>query len=1371
MRGALLTQDFISQGILLTDAWRALDDGRFEAFHDALRTVYVRVEGDTRLNEAQTEAELIIPTLEALGWSCLPQQQANSRGRADVPDTLLFAQRHAHDLALTETQPGGRFRHGKAIVESKRWLRPLDRSGQDRGEIETPSSQMLRYLTRAEAISERAVMWGLLTNGRHWRLYWQGARSRSEEFVEFDIASLIGVRGLDADLLAAPIGDAQHALKAFYLLFSAQAFLPQAGDAQHRSFHQLALEESRHWESRVSNALGRRVFDEVFPALVVALVVADPEARVEERAYREQIKRAALTLLYRLLFVLYAEDRDLLPARDRRYDDYSLRRIRQDVADRSDHHDVFAAGMHRYWQHLCDLFHAIAMGEPTIGLPAYNGGLFDDAREPILARIALGDAVVAPLLDALSRELGNDQRRHWINYRDLSVQQLGSIYERLLEQAVVSDGAGGVRVEPASFARRVTGSYYTHDDLVKLLIVESLGPLVAEQHARFDTRFHELLAMGGGVDARRQSLEVDDPAVALLSLKICDPAMGSGHFLVSLVDYLADQALEASASAAAIMARDAPDWHYESPLLGRIRGIRTRILTNARAGGWTVAENQLDDRHIVRRMILKRVIHGVDKNPMAVELAKLSLWLHTFTVGAPLSFLDHHLRCGDALFGERLSEVVADLRARGGLLAQNDLTTIGMAVHALNDIGELTDVDIAEVHQSQRLLEEAQRGLQPLRRLLDFWHALRWLAPLDAPKKLRGPRHAAVADLLSGRFGGNLLMLVNDRAHATDIADHDKAEAINALLQDCRALSREEAFMHWELAFPTAWRGLETGDPQGGFDLVIGNPPWDRMKLQEVEWFAERRPEVAHQARAADRKRMIARLEQDGDPLWQDYREAAERTDTMARVARASRQYPLLSSGDINLYSLFVERAACIVRRQGVVGLLTPSGIAGDLGAAKFFRGISTSGRLGLLFDFENKKTFFPDVHASFKFCALVFGGVLRRFANARCAFYLHRIEQLNDVDRIIPLDAADFAAVNPNTGTAPIFRSRRDAEITTRIYRSHPVLVNRSAEFDDPPGPARALWPVKYSTIFHMTNDSGLFKCREELEQEGWYPIGSSVWRRGEEKALPLYVGRMINQFDHRASSVVTNEDNLHNAALSQPATADQKADPLWAPAPQYWIPDSSIESGRAGHYALAFRDIARATDARTVISSLIPYSSAGNTLPLILLHDALGDARAISLACLVANFNAIALDYIARQKVQSTHVNWYIVEQLPLIDPRRFEEELGPGTVADLIRREVLHLTYNAHDMSAFARDLGYDGPPFAWDVEDRRHRLARLDALFFRLYGLDREDAGYILDTFPIVREQDQAAFGRYRTKDLVLAYMNALTVGDINTRIHD
>lgn len=1365
MHGSLFTQDFLAQGIQGSAAWLSLDQAQFATFIAELQSIHARIGGDTQLNEAQTEAELITPVLLALGWHLLPQQQTNARGRSDVPDALLFTNADARQAALDEPRPDRRYRHGAAVVESKRWLRPLDRGNAgNRLEIDTPSSQMLRYLSQAEIASERAVMWGLLTNGRHWRLYWQGARSRSEEFVEIDLANLLDVTGLTADLLAAPIGDAEHTLKVFYLLFRAAAFLPQPDDSQGRTFHRIALDESRHWESRVSDSLGRRVFDDVFPQLILALAAADPQRDPHSRDYREQLKRAALTLLYRLLFVFYAEDRNLLPVRDARYDDYSLRRIRDDIAERSDNHDVFSASIERYWQHLRGLFRAIANGDASLGLPAYNGGLFDEAREPLLARVGLGDAVVAPLVDALSREADAQGNLHRLNYRDLSVQHLGSIYERLLEQAVALDTQHNLVVQPASFARKASGSYYTHDDLVKLLIAESLTPLIGEQWTAFEQRFAVLRAEHGGIDVRRHALEADDPAAAILALKLCDPAMGSGHFLVTAVDVLADQVLETIASAATLVNAALPDWHYESPVAARIRGIRSRLLANARDGGWTIDESQLDDRHIVRRMILKRVIHGADKNPMAVELAKLSLWLHTFTVGAPLSFLDHHLRCGDALCGERLGEVIADLRRRGGLFAENDLTKIGVAAHSLHAIGELTDVDVAEVHLSKHLMQEAQDALAPLVRLLDFWQAVRWIAPLDAPRRQRSDKHAALADLLSGRFGDNLLIVLQHGATGNTIDDAPKVAAINALLDECRALAAEETFLHWELAFPTAWRGLETGAPHGGFDVMLGNPPWDRLKLQQVEWFAERRPAIAQQSRAADRARMIRALQTAGDPLWADYEAASARAETMAKVARDSGAYPLLSGGDINLYSLFVERAQALIHGRGIAALLVPSGISADKGAAEFFRSLSTTGRLGALFDFENKKVFFPDVDSRFKFSALVFGGAARTFAATRCAFYLHRVEDVPT--RTIALGPADFEAVNPNTGTAPIFRSQRDADITTRIYRENPVFVDRRPQRQTPPQPANAVWPVRYCTMFHMTNDSGLFKTEAWLADNGGYKVAINRWKCGGEDYVPLYEGKMVQAYDHRAASVVVNPENLHRPAQPLAATEAQHADVTWLPTSQYWVALAEVRQQLSQDWALGFKEITAPTNMRTMIATVMPLAGFGNKVPLWLPTET-SSRSAERAAMLLANLNSIGFDFVCRQKVQGQTLNLFIVEQLPLIAPARFAEPLGPGTVADLIRREVLHLSYTAHDLAPFARDLGFEGPPFVWDAEDRRHRIARLDALFMRLYGLDRDDAGYILDTFPIVRAADEAAFGRYRTRELVLGYMNALAAGDIDS----
>ncbi len=1173
MQGKLFTQDFLREGIKETDAWKCLDSNELTRFRARTGAIFDTFPADSQANEAVTETEIVFQVLEALGWASLPQQTASGKGRQDVPDVLLFADAAVKQAALAERKDEQRYRHGVAIVECKRWRRPLDRGDRtDPLDANAPSNQMLRYLSRVELASERAIQWGLLTNGRYWRLYFQGARSRSEEFLELDVALLAGMKGLQAELFDASGQDAEHFLAVFYLLFGRAGFVPQPKDPENRAFLFIALAETRRWEERVSQDLGELVFERLFPRLVTAMAQRDPTASQPPTADDlDAVRCEALILLYRLLFVLYAEDRNLLPVHDRRYDDYSLRKIREDVARRLDACDVFSTSARRYCNDLKDLFRIINQGDASLGVPPYNGGLFDDRAHELLARLALSDAVLAELIDGLSRRPVGQERR-WINYRDLSVQQLGSIYERLLEYRVVGDGAGQIQVSPTVFARKGSGSYYTHDDLVQMLIRQTVEPLLDERADAFRQRVDALARLRSPKSHRLRELQDLDPAAAILELKICDPAMGSGHFLVSLVDYLADQILERMAdSTVRVSWVDAVE-PYVSPLARRIADIRERILASSRAHGWTVDPAQLDDRHIVRRMILKRVIFGVDKNPMAVELAKVALWLHTFTVGAPLSFLDHHLRAGDALYGERVDKVLDELRAFGALFQKNELARIAVATASMNQIADLTDVDIAEVHQSRHLFEQIDTELAPLRKLLDFWQALRWL-PANDPVRQRG-----WADLASGHFG-DVIDVIDAGSVVTGDSASDEAGAIQTLLRQTRERVEQEGFLSWAIAFPTVWRHLESGQAQGGFDAIIGNPPWDRMKLQEVEWFAARKPDIAHAVRAADRKRLIGRLEKTGDRLWLDYQQARNRAETAVRIARDSGDYPLLSGGDVNLYSLFVERAQSLVNDRGIVGLLTPSGIASDKGSSAFFKSIATTGRLAALLDFENRKGFFPDVDSRFKFCGLVFGGAKRRFPETRCAFFLHAVAELDDPQRSFTLSADDFAAVNPNTGTAPIFRYRRDAEITKAIYSRCPVLVDRRG---NPPQP---VWPVRYATMFHMTNDSHLFKRRDELDAAGFYPVKGNRWSNGQEDYVPLYVGRMIHQYDHRAAGVEVNETSLHNPALSSAVSFQEKQNVTFVPAPQYWVPAKAGDLPETSSWVIGFRDIARATDVRTLI------------------------------------------------------------------------------------------------------------------------------------------------------------------------------------------
>ena len=1003
-QGSLFAEDFLRESIVDLPDWQDFDELTLDGVESALRDIFARFPADRSPNESQTEDDLIWPVLNRLGWTAsLRQQNLSAHGREDVPDGLLFAHNAAKNQANSFAEEWKRYQHGLAIVESKRWLRPLDRRSGRRGEETAPSTQMLRYLRRVDDQTSGRLRWGILTNGARWRLYWAGALSVSEQFFEIDLAAVLNLPGHNDGLLALGEAERRHWRKVFTLMFRCNAFLPGAADEG--TFHERAIDEGRFYRERVAASLSELVFERVFPDLARAVAGAAQDAPLTD------VREAALVLLYRLLFMLYAEDRDLLPVRDSRYDDYALReKVRGDVGRRKNAGDVFSENAAVYWSLIDSLSRAIDQGDASIGLPPYNGGLFDRRRTPLLERIRLGDAVMAGVIDALSFEQAPEGRRY-INYRDLGVQQLGSIYERLLEQEIVRDG-DGIIVRPNIFARKDSGSYYTPDDLVGLIIEETVEPLARARTEAFATEATQLASGRLPEDRRMGRLKRLDPAERLLDLKVCDPAMGSGHFLVNLVDHLADRVIAAMAEAEAVCDG------YISPLNERIDGIRNTIMANAEDRGWIFDPAQLDDRHIVRRMVLKRCVYGVDKNPMAVELAKVSLWLHTFTAGAPLSFLDPHLRCGDSLFGAWVLDAIEKVKRQGGsLFLQGPVNRATRSASPMQIIEGLTDAEIAEAHRSADVFAEVSEMTAPLDAFLSLLHAFDWM-------DLRGSHdEGPFFGWLEGRFGDPIDIALGK----VEIqGGSPEAKRFAEIMGQARRLIAEERFLNWQVAFPGVWSDWETPGLAGGFDAVIGNPPWDRMKLQQVEWFAARRPEIAMAPRAADRKRMIADLEMAGDPLAQDYARANDQAATALRMARSSGDYPLLSKGDVNLYSLFVERAMRLVKPDGMVGLLVPSGIASDKTAAPFFKGVATEGRLKALYDFENRRTrhtappFFPDVDSRFKFC--VFSASPSPLSgDARCAFFLQSVSELADPNRCFRLSAADFARVNPNTGTAPI--------------------------------------------------------------------------------------------------------------------------------------------------------------------------------------------------------------------------------------------------------------------------------------------------------------------------------------------------------------
>ena len=727
-QGSLFTSDFLTQSIVSNADWKSLGDDEIDALAVDLTAIFSAFPVGQTPNETRTEDDLIWPVLRRLGWDqVIRQQNLTVKGRDDVPDGLLFADAGARAQADRFPEEWKRYQFGLAIVESKRWRRPLDRRSGKRGEELAPSTQMLRYLRRVDDLTTGNLRWGILTNGGKWRLYYSGARSVSEQFFELDLAAVLGIAGHGDGLFKLDAGERRHALRVFALVFRREAFLPSATDP--RTFHVRALEEGKFYEERVATDLSNLVFDNIYPLLARSIADSAP-------APLQDVREAALILLYRLLFILYAEDRDLLPVNDRRYDDYGLRdRVRIDVGR--------PQGQGRHFLE----YGGALLVRPRRLVPRHRRRRHLDRTAALQWRAVRSRAhaasspgppsrsVMAEVIDKLSFERADDARKY-INYRDLSVQQLGSIYERLLEHEVVREGAI-VEIRPNIFARKGSGSYYTPDDLVNLIIRETLEPLIEARIAAFRDKAEELAASDQDEGRKLGILKRFDPAEKLLDLKICDPAMGSGHFLVSLVDYMADQVITAMAETETMV-----EWaDYISPLADRIEGIRNTILGNAEERSWTVDPEQLDDRHIIRRMVLKRCVYGVDKNPMAVELAKVALWLHSFTVGAPLSFLDHHLRCGDSLFGSWVKTGIEKATAYGSplLLHEPVKTALGSAA-SMQTIEGLPDAEIAEAHRSQEIFEGVQVMTAPLNAFLSLLHAIEWqdLKGKDNAKAIQG---------------------------------------------------------------------------------------------------------------------------------------------------------------------------------------------------------------------------------------------------------------------------------------------------------------------------------------------------------------------------------------------------------------------------------------------------------------------------------------------------------------------------------------------------------------------------------------------------------------------------------------------------------
>ena len=1202
--------------------------------------------------------------------------------REFLAETLGFDDLAPHEGAVS-LLAGGRV----PIVVTPPDEEKLDRKS---ATLSTDRSRSAAFALQDYVNEQDDALWGLATNGTVLRLMRDNASLTRPAYIEADLSQIF-------------TNEDAASFSILWLLFHRTRFGNEGTPAT-----DCDLERWRDAGAKEGEASRDRLAGQVRLALKLlgsGFLETNPD--LSKRLQSGDIPLTGwfnelLRLVYRLIFLMVAEDRNLLhpskaPAAARKLyaEGYSLSAMRALCtrgATWDRHHDRYEG--------MKILFRSLTNGEDALALPAL-GGLFAADQLPHLGTARLRNRAFMEALYRLSW-LTDEKKTGMVpvNWRAMETEELGSVYESLLElqPQLGEDGRSltfaSDAAEQRGNQRKTTGSFYTPDPLVQSLLDTALDPVLDRIEA-----------------------ESDDPAKALLKLRIIDPACGSGHFL-----------------------------------LAAARRIATR-LARIRAEGTPSTE---DFRHALRD-VARCCIHGVDRNPMAVELTKVALWIETVDPGLPLGFFDAQIRCGDALLGvfdlKVLQDGIPDAAYKpltgddkdtakyyaqankaakagqgefdfgSGQAHMPDTKPLAADFSGFRDLPEET---VEQIGAKAKRFETLRKGQDFIRTqtACDLY-----LAAFLLPKTGGAPTDPSKRSVPTTE---ELWLALNQGK-------------IRPAMEAAPAAARRARAFHWPLEFPDVMQ-------RGGFDVVLGNPPWERIKLQEQEFFAARSPEIASAANKAARDRLIKSLAsapaKSNERLLSDAfieaKREAEATSEFVRIPSAEGgRFALTGRGDVNTYALFAELFSKLTRTRA--GIIVPSGIATDSTTAPFFAELINLKKLVSLNSFENEEFIFSGVHHSFRFCLLTIGQ--ESHERPEFSFFLRNTAALGHFDRIFSLTAEEIAHINPNTFTAPVFRAKEDAILTAKIYRNSPVLINDNQGLDGNP------WKVAFARMFDMANDSDLFYSEEKLLEEG-FQKGGPNWHNGNCIYVPLYEAKFIHQYDHRWATYEKFE--------SRDAMESEKTNPLFDSNARYWVPAVEVQRRLQAkdwkqEWVIGWRDITSSHVLRTLIATVVPKSGTSDTLLLELPNVA--DHRLA--AANLANLNSLSLDYVARQKVGGTHLKYNVFKQLPILPPGFYNESR-----LVFITPKVLELTYTSHSLAPFARDLGYDGSPFAWD-EDRRALLrAELDAFYARAYGLDRDELRYILDpadvkgpdypseTFRVLKEKEIRHHGEYRTRRLVL-----------------
>ena len=1078
------------------------------------------------------------------------------------------------------------------------------------------------------AVAELArTRWVILTDGTTWRLYTSRVSASTTNYFELSLESRKG-----------------EILRYLAAIFGAASYVKRDGKAG----IDVIFDDGKNYVQELEENLADRILrpDGIFVDLVKGVLGYDGTRRYgnEELA---SAKATALKIMYRIWFLLYAESRDLLPARDRRYAPLSLMSLRTGLDGMEA--DPDAAGC---WERVLKLFRGVRNGSPEHNLPQYNGGLFRNDSEIDGIRIRNRHAV-----QALRGFMERDGEA--VDYASLGVRQLGHIYETLMEFEVrqadrdimlLEDGKRVREVESraestysyrkndlyivskaGAISRKSSGSYYTPEEMVSFLVRRGLEPIFRKRE--------EIMAADIAKYVKKPSEESRRACMdRLLDIQVLDPAMGSGHFLVEALNQITR------------WATGMLEQHPDHPLLPEIEGDRRLVLSEQRERGITINEGLLTHDVLLKRRIMKRCIFGVDLNPLAVELARVSLWLDSFAIGVPLTYLNHHIRMGDSTIGGWRRDVAgAKNHSLDGWMETTD--RVGEIMERISRSADLT---MFQARSSENAHDEYERVMQQHRRLLDVHCAAR-IDEEIIPKRVRDDPASYIR-----RFAD------------VKPVDPDLQKALIRVQE----LREAYHFFHWELEMTDAFT-----DTRYGFDLIVGNPPWDKVKPSDDEFFS--RHYLAFRSLPTKTKK-IAKQEK----ILEEAVIKKEYNDYLLSFKEKSafyKTYVMQGDGDRDMWQLVLERTFGLLSKEGMISVLVPSQLLSNTGSTDMRKRILDSD-IQQMYVFENRRKIFP-IDSRYRFMLLT-------MLNAegpdlfKAGFYLHDLSSLGvdgtENEKFHTVSKQAIQVISPDTLQIPEIGSGDLA-----ILQKMSVGAALNSETTDG-------WSAMFSRGLHPAHDADLIR-------EG-------------KKGWPILGGKHIHQF---------------NPMFARPEFVASSSAGLKKEGKKRIYENKCREFYHS--FRLAFRRISSPTNMRTIIAAIIPPQRfhTDSLFSILLTHNGTfenSNNYNKHTAYLCGILNSTSFDFAARAKMQMDAPT--VIRTLPI--PREMHMHY------DKIAKLSAELSGGTDEFEGFAESLQVENvtltPP------ERIHTTAKLDALVAHAYGLTREEYMTILDSFKFSENPD-------------------------------